>query len=389
APAEWDWFALDDVPYQNRRISIVWDRLGTRYGKGQGLSVIADGEVVATSRELARLAVTLPPAKPAQRPATNEVAVNFAVNNDGTYYPRISASHTAPNTSISKANDGNFWYHPHPPNRWTCEGSPRDTDTVLLEFGVPRAIHTVKLFFLDDSSEPGGTIRAPRRVELEAWVEERWMPIELEGSQLEQPAGHRANAVHFPTLSTSKLRATLHHQSPARSGLTEFEAWGDAPLPVEVAAPPAGNLAYNPKPEGYPKASASFTDRFGGKPHSAIDGKTVFLPTPMNRWTSYDSKTPTDWLEIDFGKQVAFSRIELAIYDDRGGVQPPTSYVVETWVGNAWKPVEDARRTPAEPAGGVWNEIRLTPIQAVKLRIVFTHKGQARSGVTEVMVWND
>ena len=44
APATWDWFALDDVMYHGRRISIIWDRLGTRYGQGLGLTVLADGK---------------------------------------------------------------------------------------------------------------------------------------------------------------------------------------------------------------------------------------------------------------------------------------------------------------------------------------------------------
>lgn len=138
-----------------------------------------------------------------------------------------------------------------------------------------------------------------------------------------------------------------------------------------------------------PKASASYSDRFGGKPHLAIDGKTNFLPSPTNRWTSYESPNKTDWLEIDFGAEKAFSRVDLAIYDDRGGVQPPTRYDVQFWDGKGWQDVQGAKKSPEKPTGGQFNEVRFPTVKAGKVRIVFTHAGKARSGVSEVMVWSD
>lgn len=95
------------------------------------------------------------------------------------------------------------------------------------------------------------------------------------------------------------------------------------PLPISQPINPPGNIAFNPSNLPFPKASASYADRFGGKPSSAIDGKTNFLPSPTNRWTSYESPNSSDWLEVDFGADKSFNKIELAIYDDRGGVQPP------------------------------------------------------------------
>jgi hypothetical protein len=205
-------------------------------------------------------------------------------------------------------------------------GSPNERDWVVIDFGVARTFHTVKLYPLDDSRGKDSAVRTPQWIELEAWIDNNRRPIKSQSTVPEQPQGHRANDVRFDPIEAAGLRVTLHHRPDGKSGLSEIEAWGDARLPLEAAPPPAGNLAYNPKPEGYPRASASFTDRFGGKPGSAIDGKSVFLPSPMNRWTSYESKSQTDWLEIDFGRRVEFRRVELAIYDDRGGVQPPTAH---------------------------------------------------------------
>src|SRR5262245_42704650 len=110
-------------------------------------------------------------------------------------------------------------------------------------------------------------------------------------------------------MDVQKLRAVLTHRDGAKSGLSEFEVWGkppyddgaQKPLPVEAAPMPTGNLAFNPGGKPFPKASASFTSRFDKVEH-ANDGKVNFHPAPNNRWTSYESPNPTDWLEIDFGE---------------------------------------------------------------------------------------
>ena len=382
APATWAYFALDAVPYRGHLVGVVWDRDGTRYKFGKGLHLLCDGKVIAAAETLGPLTAKLPPA-PAVKAAPSEV--NFAVNNDGTYYPRVLASFSNPKTPPTKLVDGNYWYHRDPPNRWTCEGSPNPTDSVAVEFGTTRAVNAAKLYFLDD--EKG--VVPPAEFDLEYWDGKVWRPVPGQTRTPEKPTGRRANVVRFPVLEATRVRAVFRHAAGGKAGLTEFEVWGDAKLPVEPAPHPAGNLAHNPGDKPFPKASASYADRFGGKPALAIDGKTNFLPSPTNRWTSYESPNETDWLEVDFGAAKAFSRVELAIYDDRGGVQPPTRYEVEHWDGKAWRAVTGAVRVPDKPAGGQFNEVRFDRVTAGKVRVVFTHAGKARSGVSEILVWNE
>jgi hypothetical protein len=60
-PAEtWDWFALDEVRYAGRALTILWDRTGERYGRGKGLRVFADGQEIAASGTLGRVTGRLP-----------------------------------------------------------------------------------------------------------------------------------------------------------------------------------------------------------------------------------------------------------------------------------------------------------------------------------------
>jgi hypothetical protein len=385
APDDWSYFALDDVAYRGRRIGIVWDKQGTRYGLGKGLHILVDGKTAASAARLERLTAAMPKLEsPPAESRSRLNAVNFAVNNDGNYYPRITASHTGPNSSAAKLFDGNYWYHVHPPNRWTAEGSPHDSDWIAIDFGVKRKIHTAKLYLLDD----GEKIVAPRAIDLEYWTGDSWKTVSGQTRTPGKPTGHRANVIHFSEIETTKLRATLHHAAGAKSGLTEFEAWGDAVLPIAPPPPPTDNLAYNPGNLDFPKASASFTSRFD-KAAEANDGRIVFTPEPRNRWTSYESPHERDWLEIDFGRQKSFSRIELAIFDDHGGVQAPRDYIVQYANGDQWKDASKQIKSPEKPTGGVINTVTFEPITAAKVRVVFVHDSPARSGGSEILIWTE
>ena len=45
APASWDWWCVDGIRYHGSELSVLFDRAGTRYGRGKGLVVLRDGAV--------------------------------------------------------------------------------------------------------------------------------------------------------------------------------------------------------------------------------------------------------------------------------------------------------------------------------------------------------
>ena len=196
APADWDYFALDDVPYRGHLVSIVWDKNGERYKLGKGLHVLVDGK---TSRRRGHASArhhrrsdpsSRLPTKPA-RPIVNAlVATNFAVNNDGTFYPAIAGKlHGSAAHRWRKVNDGNYWYLLHPPNRWTCQGSPNKQDWLSVDFGTPRTIHTVKLYVLDDTMRNDSPIAPPESIKLESWTGGAWEGSHLPGVQRNNLSG--------------------------------------------------------------------------------------------------------------------------------------------------------------------------------------------------------
>ena len=56
----WDWFCLDGVKYHGHMLTVIWDKDGTRYGRGAGLRVLADGQQIASSKKLERVTGKLP-----------------------------------------------------------------------------------------------------------------------------------------------------------------------------------------------------------------------------------------------------------------------------------------------------------------------------------------
>jgi hypothetical protein len=52
---KWDWFCVDRIPYHGRMLTIVWDKAGTKFGRGKGLRVLAGGREIASAAELTRV----------------------------------------------------------------------------------------------------------------------------------------------------------------------------------------------------------------------------------------------------------------------------------------------------------------------------------------------
>jgi hypothetical protein len=56
----WDWFCLDGVKYHDHMLTVLWDKDGSRYGRGPGLRVLADGREIAHAARLERVVGGLP-----------------------------------------------------------------------------------------------------------------------------------------------------------------------------------------------------------------------------------------------------------------------------------------------------------------------------------------
>ncbi len=52
---KWDWFCLDNVQYQGKILTIIWDKDGSKYQKGAGFQILVDGKTLVYSDQLQKL----------------------------------------------------------------------------------------------------------------------------------------------------------------------------------------------------------------------------------------------------------------------------------------------------------------------------------------------
>jgi len=60
APSAWDWFCLDNIRYHGQILTILWDKNGSKFGKGRGLRLFSGGAEIARSASPARITGRLP-----------------------------------------------------------------------------------------------------------------------------------------------------------------------------------------------------------------------------------------------------------------------------------------------------------------------------------------
>jgi hypothetical protein len=57
---QWQWFALDGVPYHGHLLSVFYDKTGDKYHRGTGFRVLCDGIEIGSKQTLAPITVHLP-----------------------------------------------------------------------------------------------------------------------------------------------------------------------------------------------------------------------------------------------------------------------------------------------------------------------------------------
>ena len=374
APDAWPYFALDDVAYHGHRVSVLWDRDGTRYRRGRGLMLLVDGRVAASAPALGSLTAHIPP--PVVTPVRPRF--NVAVNNGRGAFPWVRASYSAPDAPTSALVDGVYRYTVSPPDRWTDSGSTRARETLVLDFGVERAVDELTLYFLDDGA--GSRVRAPAAYTVDAWTGRGWAPAPVRERVPAAPTGHTANHVRFARpLHASRLRVRLARRAGANVGLTELEAWSSEP-PTAAPTRPPENLAFG----------ARLTASFAAPDFPASDAadmQVAFTRYSRNRWSTLGTPNARDWLEVDFGAPRTVETIDAYLWGDGDRVRAPTEIAVQTWDGARWIDAPVLERRPARPATWAANALRVVPVRTARLRVLFTHDRPAATAVTELMVW--
>ncbi|GAA4840100.1 hypothetical protein GCM10025787_21120 [Saccharopolyspora rosea] len=218
APQSWDYFAVENLPYHGHNVTVLWDRTGARYGAGAGLSVFVDGAPVHHQGTLAPVTVAVPAARVPPLPDEVDVAANL---DPAARFPKPSASFSAPGCGPEKAIDGQKHFLATPATRWSTDGSPHGQDWLAVDFGEPRTLTEVRVFFHGD----GRMLREPARW----WVEHRdtgdWRPVPDQRVEPARPVPDDLNRAVFPAVRTRQLRIVVVPRGSAGVAVAALQCW--------------------------------------------------------------------------------------------------------------------------------------------------------------------
>lgn len=164
-PANWSYFAIENLPYHGTLLTMIWDKSGTHYGNcSAGFSVYSNGSLFHHQRDLKAFNVTLPfkTVEAAQQLAVQpqwqnimanpnapwgltNVTADWTLNPDGDYAP----------WPAWYLNDGLLWYDELPDNRWTNNQSEIPYSTINITLPRPRKIHSISLGIYVDVQRGG------------------------------------------------------------------------------------------------------------------------------------------------------------------------------------------------------------------------------------------
>ncbi len=111
-PDSWDYFAIENLPYHGRNLTVLWDKDGSHYHQGAGLKIYIDGQLTSVRDRLQPVQAQVSPNHGAHRlPRLVNDAVNaFGGPTQPAEFPHASASYTSPYDDAQRAIDGENFY---------------------------------------------------------------------------------------------------------------------------------------------------------------------------------------------------------------------------------------------------------------------------------------
>ncbi|KAF5710031.1 coagulation factor 5 8 type domain-containing protein [Fusarium globosum] len=219
-PSNWDYFAVENIAYHGHLITVLWDRTGSIYHRGQGLRVYVDGQLAGSRETIGLTKVEVGPSVPT--PVSSRI--NIAANSQrDPRLPLAFASCTSPVDDPMRAINGMILRTGIPQNsRWTSYNSPNPKDHLGVDLRKVQAVDNMRLFFYDDFDG----VRIPTNYDLQYWTGNAWLSVPR---QTRSPTPTNSNAetkVVFPSILTSRLRVEAPNAgSGVGWGLSELEIW--------------------------------------------------------------------------------------------------------------------------------------------------------------------
>ncbi|MGV9377556.1 MGH1-like glycoside hydrolase domain-containing protein [Nonomuraea sp. NPDC003707] len=130
-------------------------------------------------------------------------------------------------------------------------------------------------------------------------------------------------------------------------------------------------------------ATAS-TTASGSTTAGAVDG------FPINEPFWGGTTAGQDWYELNFGSAKTVNEARLYFKDSRPAsatYRAPASYDIQYYNGSAWVSVPGQAKTPSAPRAN-YNVVQFSAVSTQRLRVLATAASGARTGLTEIKVFN-
>lgn len=205
------YFAVENVPYHGHLLAIYFDRDGTRYHLGTGITLFVDG--VRSLQDPTRIFLALK-----QKVLTlSPLPLNLAANPGLPELAHVSASSALPNAPPEQAIDGRLWFYPEIANGWSpVPGSANSTFELRLP--TNETLATLELSFFAD----GHAWLLPASFRLEVEHPTGWETVAT-------PTALVANTptrIAIPPTITDHLRLTFTNPAaPTNFRLVELKAY--------------------------------------------------------------------------------------------------------------------------------------------------------------------
>ncbi|HCT79041.1 MAG TPA: hypothetical protein DGT23_21265 [Micromonosporaceae bacterium] len=192
--------------------------------------------------------------------------------------------------------------------------------------------------------------------------------------------------VYNPATGAVTTTATVNFSSAATSMQSPTQVVQSDPRVVDIFAKAGVDLTENlTNLASGATVSASHTGS-GASAAAAIDG----FPTNEPFWGAGGSPNSQDWYEVNFGTARTFNEVRLHFKDSRPAsstYRAPSSYQIQYYNGSSWVNVASQAKTPATPAGN-YNKVTFPAVSAQRMRVLATNASGAKTGLTEVKIFN-
>lgn len=232
-PSTWTYFTLENVPYHDHLITIRYDKTGSHYNNGTGLTVYLNGAFLHNNATGTYTLVVLPNSSSSDSQASTPMDVNVAASPFGIAgigaWPRAKATFSGNLDDPAKAIDGYLFYDESPDNRWSNVGSKNAKDTLTIQLARPRNLTGVALAIYEGavaSTTASGTAACPASIVITDDTGNQLANIQSFSSQC---IANDINVINFKSeVTISEINITFESQSGSAVGIAEVQLWTEA-----------------------------------------------------------------------------------------------------------------------------------------------------------------